>query len=121
MYDIYRLRDISEIEFNDIVSQTIINEVNELRIILYDDSFIDVWFSLKLIDRYSYHWDRSNIDGSIYRHDNAPHSNWKYVKTFPGHFHNGNEDNVEDSYINQDMYKGLREFLYFVRNKLKTK
>ena len=76
-------------------------------------------FSLKLIDRYSYHWDRSNIDGSIFRHDNAPHSKWEYIKTFPNHFHNASEDNVEESNINENMYKGLREFLYFVREKLK--
>ncbi|HOF02325.1 MAG TPA: DUF6516 family protein [Spirochaetota bacterium] len=119
MYDIYKFRDISEIEFNDITSETIINDINEVRIILYEGSFIDIWFSLKLKGRYSYHWDRTNIDGSIYRHDNAPHSNWEHIKTFPNHFHNGNENIVEESYISKDMYKGLREFLYFVRNKLK--
>ena len=68
-----RLRDIAEIEFADIVVEAFIPDLNELRIILADGSFVDVWFSLKLQGRYSFHWERRAIDGTIYRHDNAPH------------------------------------------------
>ena len=56
--DIGRLRDIAEVEFSDIVSEAISPDINELRIILHDGSFVDVWFSLKLLGRYSYHWER---------------------------------------------------------------
>ena len=34
---------------------TFIPDINELRIILTDESFVDVWFSLKLQSRYSFH------------------------------------------------------------------
>jgi hypothetical protein len=44
---------------------------------------VDVWFSLKLLGRYSYHWERRAIDGSIYRHDNTPHKRWQTIGTFP--------------------------------------
>jgi hypothetical protein len=40
--NIGHLRDIAEIEFADIVKATIIPDVNELRIILQDESFVDV-------------------------------------------------------------------------------
>lgn len=71
--DIGQLREIAEVEFADIVKEAIVPDINELRIILHDGSFVDVWFSLKLLGRYSYHWERRAIDGTIYRHDNAPH------------------------------------------------
>jgi hypothetical protein len=53
-----QLREIAEVEFSDIVVGTIIPDINELRIVLSDGSFLDIWFSLKLKDRYSYHWER---------------------------------------------------------------
>ena len=99
--DTRKLKEIAEIEFNDIVEDVILTDINELRIILIDGSFIDVWFSLKLKGRYSYHWERKFIDGSIYRHDNAPHKMWKTIKTFPKHFHDGDEDKVKESYISE--------------------
>ena len=66
--DIERLREIAKVEFPDIVIETIIPDINELRIIFNDGSLMDVWYSLKLVDRYSYHWERRAIDGTIYRH-----------------------------------------------------
>ncbi len=67
--DIEKLKDIIEIEFGEIVEDVVLSDINELRIALIDGSFIDVWFSLKLEGRYSYHWERKFIDGTIYRHD----------------------------------------------------
>ena len=119
IYDIYELRYIAEIEFSDIIGEVVIEDINEIRLFLYEDSFIDVWFSLKLENRYSYHWERVNVDGFIYRHDNAPHESWKNIKTFPKHFHNRNEPSVEESLISDNLKDGLREFLYFVRDKVK--
>jgi hypothetical protein len=55
LVDVERLREIAEVEFVDIIIQTIIPDINELRIILTDGSFVDVWFSLKLQGRYSFH------------------------------------------------------------------
>ena len=88
LVNVERLREIAEVEFADIVVEAFVPDVNELRIILTDGSFVDVWFSLKLAGRYSYHWERQAVDGTIYRHDNAPHKRWQSVSTFPRHFHN---------------------------------
>jgi len=118
--DIEELKEIAEVEFNDIVKHVQIMDINELRIFLIDGSFIDIWYSLKLQNRYSYHWDRRHIDGSIYRHDNAPHQKWSYVSTFPKHFHNKKEETVEESYISDEPSKALREFLSFARKVLAT-
>ncbi len=121
LVDIERLREIAELEFADIVVETFTPDVNELRIILVDGSFIDIWFSLKLLERYSYHWERQAIDGTIYRHDNAPHKRWESVSTFPHHFHNGREDHVTESHLSKQPEKAVREFLAFARQKLQTK
>jgi len=119
MVNVDRLRDIAELEFGDIVAFAFSPDVNELRIILTDNSFVDLWFSLKLPDRYSYHWERRAVDGTVYRHDNAPHRRWLTIATFPHHFHNGREDYVVESHLSQDPYQALREFLTFVRGVLK--
>jgi len=85
---------------------------------LIDSSFIDVWHSLKLVGRYSYHWERLALDNIIYRHDNAPHASWRKIATFPKHFHNGNELNVIESYICPFAEEALREFLALARKML---
>ncbi len=109
-----RLKEVAEIEFGHIVEDVIAVEINEIRIILNDGSFIDIWYSLKLKDRYSYHWERKFIDGLIYRHDNAPHKKWEDISTFPKHFHNGLEDIVIPSHISDSPESALKEFLRFV-------
>lgn len=119
--DIERLREIAEVEFGEIVTEAISPDTNELRIFLADGSFIDVWFSLKLRERYSLHWERRAIDGTIYRHDNAPHRRWQGVATFPRHFHNGSEFNVTESHISEAPEEALREFLALVRATLKSR
>ena len=119
--DIKELKEIAEIEFSDIVEDVVLPDINELRIILIDGSFIDIWFSLKLKGRYSYHWERKFIDGSIYRHDNAPHKSWKNVKTFPKHFHDGDEDRVRESYLSEEPREAIRDFLNFVKKEFRLK
>lgn len=112
------LLDIATTEFKTIVESGEIfysqsQEVpGKLRLYLCDGSFIDIYHSIK--GKYSYHWDRRIILNEIYRHDNAPHKNWKQVSTFPKHFHNGSEDIVVPSYIPDDPELALRQFLTFV-------
>jgi hypothetical protein len=118
LVDVERLREIAEVEFADIVAEATIPDANELRVLLTDDSFVDVWFSLKLHGRYSFHWERRAIDGKIYRHDNAPHRRWQSVATFPRHFHDGSETDVAESHISEVPEEALREFLMFVRNRM---
>ena len=116
--DVRRLQIIAKVEFADIVTDAYVPDLNELRIIFKDGSFADVWFSLKLEGRYSYHWERKAIDGAIYRHDNAPHKRWQSVATFPHHFHDGSEDNVTESCLSSKPEEALRAFLAFARNRL---
>ena len=121
LIDLERLREIAEVEFSDIVIEVLILDANELRIILTDGSFVDVWFSLKLRSRYSYHWERRTIDGKIFRHDNAPHKCWESVSTFPRHFHNGSETDVTESLISEVPHEALRDFLSFVRSSMPSR
>jgi len=79
------LKEIIEVEFSDIVIEVFTN-LNTLRIVFIDESYCDAWFSLKLVGRYSLHWERSFIDGTIYRHDNAPHLRWRGIKNIPSAF-----------------------------------
>lgn len=116
--DLDWLKEIAETEFADIVTHTYSPGLNELRIILTDGSFIDLWFSLKLKGRYSYHWERKALDGRVYRHDNAPHKRWQEVKTFPKHFHDGSEDQVTGSFISDVPEEAVRQYLAFVRDEL---
>jgi len=119
LIDTARLRDIAEIEFADIVMEVLLPDISELRIVLTDGSFVDIWYSLKLPNRYSYHWERKAIDGTIYRHDNAPHRRWRSVETFPRHFHDGSEPHVSESYLSDVPEEALREFLTFARERMK--
>ncbi len=113
-----RLREIAEVEFDDIVEAAFQTGVGEFRVVLRDGSFIDVWYSLKLLDRYSLHWERRALDGTIYRYDNAPHRDWRYVTSFPHHFHDGSEQRVVDSDIQVEPESALRQFLAFARQRL---
>jgi len=113
-----RLRQVAEVEFADIVADVWIPDGNAMRIMLRDGSFIDVWYSLKLTDRYSYHWERQAIDGTIYRHDNVPHCRWQAVSTFPNHFHDGSEIQVVESFISGNplfMWRVLKQKLGLLR------
>ena len=116
--DVEKLREIAEVEFSDMVMDAFVSDINELRIILKDGSFVDVWFSLKLSRRYSFHWERRAIDGKIYRHDNAPHRRWQSVSTFPNHFHDGSKDEVLESNISQVLKRVCDNFLLLSVGKL---
>jgi len=111
-------------EFSDIVVDVQLRfissgAVERLRVFLKDESFVDVWLSAS--GKYSYHWEQRHVRGLIHRHDNAPHSKWNAVKTFPKHFHDGNEDNVKESNIPDDPVSATNYFLTFVRGFLKEK
>lgn len=89
------------------------------RVFIRDGSIVDIWFSKKIPGRFSYHWERRQIDGKIYRYDNFPDPRWKEVATFPKHFHNGSQNRVHESKINDDPASGVREFMDFIRKMLK--
>ena len=120
LVDVKKLKEIAEVEFDEFVLDVEVIDINELRITLRENSFIEVWFSLKLEGRYSFHWERKAIDGTIYRHDNAPHKRWRHIRTFPKHFHDGSEadEDCKESHISNHPEKALREILGFIREKL---
>ena len=115
---VYRELESIAKEFSDVVVDTRIiklpsGEPLKLRVHIVDGSFLDVWISIS--GKYSYHRERRHVDGKIYRHDNAPHKAWKRTKTFPRHFHDGEEENVVDSEISSNSKEAIREVLRFVR------
>ena len=118
MTELENIKKIAEIEFGDIVS--IIYPMGfKLRIELINKSFIDVFLSPKFLERFSYHWECKDFQGSIYRYDNYPDKNWQFVETFPYHFHNGSQNEVETSPISLNVIDGFRDFMLFVRSKIK--
>jgi len=84
----------------------------KVRLYLCDGSVVDIYYSVK--GKYSYHWDRRLITHEIFRHDNAPHQRWKYISSFPKHFHNGSEDIVLPSFLPDIPVLAIRDFLNFV-------
>src|SRR4030066_1795304 len=119
-----RIIELVLTEFSDIVADaqlrfTSSGAVERLRIFLKDESFVDVWLSEA--GKYSFHWEHRHVRGFIHRHDNAPHSKWRKIKTFPKHFHDGGEDNVTESNIPDDPVSATNYFLIFVRGFLQKR
>jgi hypothetical protein len=106
--------------FGDIVDEVMETDLNSIRVIIKDGSYLQIWRSLKLDNKYSYHWERKAIDDTIYRHDNAPHLKWKNILTFPKHFHDRSEENVTESYISNEPIEAIFEFLTFIRNSISS-
>lgn len=122
IYTLYKqLKSIADIEFDDIITDTVIicsysGFAKKLRIELIDGTFIDIWYSTE--GDYSFHWEQREIRNYIYRHDNAPHQKWSFVNTFPKHRHDGEDQNVVNSYIPDEPEEAIRTFLSIVKEKL---
>jgi hypothetical protein len=117
MVSIQDLARIAALEFADIVDSTEIIGT-KLRIMLIKDGFVDVWLSRKLKDRFGFHWEQESTSLS-YRYDNFPDTKWRYVSTYPYHFHDRSQDNVIDSSgFEKDITAGFRGFMKWVRSKL---
>ncbi len=121
MLEIYLSLESIAREFKEVVVGTRLfrlpsGEPAKLRIELVDGSFADVWISVS--GRYSYHWNRFEIDGTIYRYDNAPHKVWSHVTTFPHHFHNKNEKMVIESDMPPTPEMQMKHFMNFIRKSL---
>ena len=59
------IREIAKVE--------LASGVAKVHIVFVDSSFLDIYWSPS--GRYSLHYERRHIDGTVYRHDNAPHEN----------------------------------------------
>ena len=113
------LARIAEIEFSEIVSDSARME-EKLRLLLVDASYIDIWLSHTLKDRFGFHWERRHLDGTFYRYDNFPDTEWRAVNTYPHHFHNGSQEAVESATFSKDLTEGFRDFLRFAAAKVKS-
>jgi hypothetical protein len=112
--DLTALSAIALTEFADVVQTTTIIS-GKLRVVLNDASYIDFWWSQNLPGRFAHHWERTHVDGRIYRHDNAPHTKWAAGATFPQHFHCETDGNVQESHLSTHPETAVREFLTFAR------
>ena len=121
IYELYKnLLKKSFKKFEDIVEDgTILYSESEiplkLRLKLFDGSILDIFYSES--GKYSYHWERRIITGTVYRFDNAPHPKWKHIKTFPRHFHEGSEEIVKESHVNDNPAEVVVEVLEFIKGK----
>jgi hypothetical protein len=118
MTDIETLKRIAEVEFADIVLNTLRIEY-KIRITLVDNSFIDIHLSQKLPAKFGFHWECMDASGTIYRYDNFPDKKWQSIETFPYHFHNGSQDAVEASPFPSSVIDGFRAFMELVKSKIK--
>ena len=118
MTELEQLKQIAEIDYSEIIKLTLIQNF-KLRIILYDNSYIDVNISKKLSNKYGFHWETRNEFNNIYRYDNYPDNDWKEIETFPFHFHNGYQENVVSAPFSTEIISAFREFMDFVKKLLK--
>jgi hypothetical protein len=114
-----QLTQIALNDFADIVEGTKVVE-GKLRVFLKDESFIDIWLSVKKKGVYAYHWERRNVDGTIYRYNNLPDKEAKKLHTYPKHFHNGTQENVLESNLSDEPAEAIRALLEFSRRIIKT-
>ena len=112
------LKKVAEVEFSDIVKETFPISY-KLRIILADNSFIDVNVSKKILGKFGFHWECRNREGTIFRYDNFPDKSWKNISTFPYHFHKGSQENIEASPFPLTIIDGFRSFMEFISNRIK--
>ena len=117
MSSLQQLGRIAEIEFAAIVVQTD-TLGSKLRLLLIDDSYVDVWISRKLDGRFGFHWERRHLDGHMYRYDNFPDANWSIIPTFPFHFHDGSQSNVIAAPFIPEPEQGFRDFMAFVQQRI---
>lgn len=87
----------------------------KLRLYIRDTTFVDIWVN-PAGTRYSFHWEQRAKRGLIHRYDNAP--DFPNMATFPKHFHNGSDSQVEESYLSDNLQTAFRQFMSFVRSKL---
>lgn len=120
MADLVALEAIIDTEYADIVVDSKIMD-GKIRVFLTDNSYLDFWWSEVSPGRFAHHWNRLHVDGSIYRHDNAPHKKRQHVSTFPKHYHSGSEGHVIESHIPDDPEAAIRFFLDFCRGILSAK
>ncbi len=90
----------------------------KLRVYLIDESFLDIWISRRLPNRYAIHWERRHINGTIYRWDNTPHESHRHITTFPHHFHEKYDSIVKPYNYPGNIEEAVKEALRYIREKI---
>ncbi len=108
---------IAESEYSSIVEYAFILDY-KLRIILINKSFIDVNISVKLENKFGFHWETKNEFKEIFRYDNFPDPQWSNLKSFPFHFHFKTQNNVIEPNFPKDLINGFRGFMDFVKREV---
>lgn len=109
------IKSIIEDQFLDFVVEIFNPSPEKLRLILKDKSFIDIRISSTVTGRFDFHWEKTHIDGTIYRYDNFPDTKFKKLKTFPCHFHQQKDNKVVASPFAKTLPKAFIDFMLFVR------
>lgn len=91
------------------------------RLVFHDHSFLDLYLSISQEGIYAFHFERHHIDGTIFRIDNYPHLHARSLKSFPHHFHDGQDGRVKESQFGEPPGDVLRQFLEFIRDYLGKK
>jgi hypothetical protein len=117
MVDLDDIQRIAKIEYGDIV-ECAERIGHKLRILLKEGSFIDVYLTEELKNKFGFHWERRVINGELFRYDNYPDPEWKKTRSFPYHFHNGSQEKVEASPFSVELPQGFRDFMNFVRKRI---
>jgi len=112
-----KLRGLAISLYPEIVIDTEI-VYGKLRIYFIDESFIDIWISRRLPNRYAIHWERRHIDGTIYRWDNTPHEAHRHISTFPHHFHEKHDRIVKPYHYPGKIEEAFKEALKYVKEKI---
>ncbi len=117
MVTLNNIQQIAEIEYSDIV-ECAERISQKLRILLKEGSFVDIYLTEELKNKFGFHWERRQINGRLYRYDNYPDPEWKNVSSFPFHFHNGSQGRVEASPFSSEILRGFRDFMDFIRKRI---
>ncbi|ACB07441.1 toxin-antitoxin system TumE family protein [Candidatus Korarchaeum cryptofilum] len=113
-----RLVKVIKEEYPDVALSIDLRD-DRLRVYLVDNSFLDIWFSRRIPGKYSFHWERRNVNGTVYRWDNAAHRSVTGINTFPHHFHESSQLNVKPFKPESEWEDTLRDILNFIRDKIK--
>lgn len=87
-----------------------------IRIELTKGVFIDIFQSVRDQTKFALH---AKISEFIFRVDCRPERKYIKLKSFPWHFHNKTEENVETSPFSINKRTALTQFLRFVKKTLK--
>ncbi|OGW14752.1 MAG: hypothetical protein A3G93_07790 [Nitrospinae bacterium RIFCSPLOWO2_12_FULL_45_22] len=114
-----QFRQIAVSDFGDIVEGITVME-GKLRLLFKDETFMDIWLSVKKKGVYAYHWERREVDGTIYRYNNLPDREAKKLQTYPKHFHDKAQENVVESNLSDNPEEAIRTVLEFARRIIKA-